>query len=287
MIRRAETGDEAPMEAFLAAHAETSMFLRSNLRQFGLSGADDPRATTYWLADEGTRIAAVFGISNGGFVMSQAPAAAPRLWDIFTSETTGRNLIGMTGATEQVEAAKRAMGVQSARYSLDRDEPLYRLSLNDLITPRGDEVLRPATPDDLDILTDWVIDYDTTALGLALTDELRARARITAQAHIGSDAHHILELDGLPVAKTAFNASLPDLVQIGGVYTPPALRARGHARRAVALHLQEARSRGVNSAILFASGRPACRAYEAIGFERIGTYKLSILETQHRIGTGA
>nr|WP_275116172.1 GNAT family N-acetyltransferase [Aliiroseovarius subalbicans] len=88
----------------------------------------------------------------------------------------------------------------------------------------------------------------------------------------------LLEVQGTPVAMTAINARLPDMVQIGGVFTPPDLRGRGHARQVVAAHLVEARAEGVKTAILFASGPAACRAYEAIGFERIGCYSLAILK---------
>lgn len=37
-----------------------------------------------------------------------------------------------------------------------------------------------------------------------------------------------------PVSLSAFNASLPDIVQLVGIYTPPELRGRGYAQRAVA-----------------------------------------------------
>jgi predicted GNAT family acetyltransferase len=60
---------------------------------------------------------------------------------------------------------------------------------------------------------------------------------------------------------------LPDVVQVGGVYTPPALRGKGHARLALALHLAEARGKGVGRAILYAFSEPAARAYRAIGFQ--------------------
>jgi len=56
----------------------------------------------------------------------------------------------------------------------------------------------------------------------------------------------------------------------------PAWR-RGYARFVVALHLQDMAEKGVETAILFASGKAACRAYVAIGFERIGIYSLAIL----------
>jgi len=75
---------------------------------------------------------------------------------------------------------------------------------------------------------------------------------------------------------TSFNAELPDMVQVGGVYTPPEFRNRGYARLAVALHLDAARKTGVTRAILFASGDAAARAYRAIGFRQTGHYTITV-----------
>jgi predicted GNAT family acetyltransferase len=75
-----------------------------------------------------------------------------------------------------------------------------------------------------------------------------------------------------PVSMSAFNATLPDIVQIGGVYTPPALRGRGYAKVAVAGSLIAARQRGVSRAVLFTDNPSAARSYEAVGFTRIGNY---------------
>jgi predicted GNAT family acetyltransferase len=80
-----------------------------------------------------------------------------------------------------------------------------------------------------------------------------------------------------------FNATLPEIVQIGGVYTPAALRGKGYARRAVALHLAEARAAGVARAVLFAANDAAARAYQAIGFRRADPFTLFLLATPTRI----
>ncbi len=98
------------------------------------------------------------------------------------------------------------------------------------------------------------------------------------------DDTRLLIKDDKVLAMTAFNARLPDMVQIGGGYTPPEYRNRGLARRAVATLLREVQGEGVKTAILFASGAPACRAYEAIGFRQIGRYGLAILAEPQTIG---
>ena len=40
----------------------------------------------------------------------------------------------------------------------------------------------------------------------------------------------VVEAAGVPVSYSAFNARLPDAVQVGGVFTPRDLRGRGYAR---------------------------------------------------------
>ena len=61
------------------------------------------------------------------------------------------------------------------------------------------------------------------------------------------------------------------------VYTPPALRGRGHAKAAVALHLAEARDAGVGRAVLFAASEAAARAYLGIGFQPSLEFALVLL----------
>jgi len=86
----------------------------------------------------------------------------------------------------------------------------------------------------------------------------------------------VLVADGQLAAASRFNSQLPDAVQIGGVYTPPALRGRGYARAVVAGSLVEARAGGVARAILFTANPAALAAYVAIGFRVVGDYALVV-----------
>jgi RimJ/RimL family protein N-acetyltransferase len=282
MLRAARPGDEPKIEAFLARHAETSMFLRSNLLGLGLSDNTSPHGTAYWLAGA-EEITAVFGISNAGFVLMQAPDAPPELFAAFAARIAGRNVKGFTGVPDQVTAAKRALGLASATFALDNPEPLYRLRLDALRLPSGPGEIRPPAEADRNLIFTWTRAY-SAELQMSSPDRLDEEARGRTERALSSGDVRILHIDGQPVGMTAINARLPDMVQIGGVYTPPALRGRGHARRAVALHMAEARAAGVDTAILFASGPAACRAYEAIGFRRIGAYALAILAEPQVIG---
>ena len=103
-------------------------------------------------------------------------------------------------------------------------------------------------------------------------EDARTQAEEDIANYIDADSHRILMVEGTPVAMTGFNATQPEAVQVGGVYTPPELRRRGYGRLAVALHLAEARQKGATRAILFSAGPAATRAYEALGFQHIGAY---------------
>ena len=282
MLRAARPGDEAAIEAFLADHAASSMFLRSNLARHGLSDHTSPNGTAYWWAGDGAATA-VFGLSNAGYAMMQAPGAPPALYDAFAARIAGRTVKGLTGLPEQIAATKKALGIAGADYALDHIEPLYRLALDALRLPPGGGVLRAPVEADRALLYRWSRAY-AAELHMSAPDQLDAEAQGRTERALDGDDVRILEVGGVPVAMTALNARLPDMVQIGGVYTPQDQRGRGHARAAVALHLAALRTEGVSTAILFASGPAACRAYEAIGFERVGTYALAFLSAPVVIG---
>ncbi len=78
---------------------------------------------------------------------------------------------------------------------------------------------------------------------------------------------------------SGFNTRIPEAVQVGGVYTPPALRSRGYARCVVAASLLAARDEGAALGVLFTGedNIPAQRAYIALGFRHVGAFGLTLL----------
>lgn len=273
MIRAAVAADAPALEAFLARHPESSMFLRQNLAAHGPEGGPEDYAARFWGLEERGEVAGVVALTTKGMVLMQVPGPQPL--GGFRQALAGAQIMGINGEAGQVARLRAALGLADVPCSLDRTEPLYRMALADLRLPRaGDLQLRPATPADAGLLTGWRADYLVETLGAAEGPHTEADAAAQVSALTAQDRLRVLEQAGTPVAMTSFNAVLPDIVQIGGVFTPPARRGRGHARAAVALHLAEAWAAGAREAILFASGPPAMRAYEAIGFRRIGGYQL-------------
>jgi len=276
VIRILGPGDEATLEAFLAPRANTSMFLRANARQGGLDDRGQPRQATYAAAIGPSGVVAVAAHCWNGILLLQAPERVPEVARAALA-ASGRPLKGISGPVDQVRTARDALEVRKA--AVDDADLLYSLDLAGLRVPAALAALSLRRPrgDDLPRLIAWreqyLVETGLSAPGPTLHQD--ARSSIELQQAQGD--HWLLEDRGVPVAYTAFNARLPDIVQVGGVWTPPPLRGRGYARCAVAGSLLEARAAGARRAILFTSNTSAARAYEALGLTRSGEYGLLIL----------
>ncbi|MFY0658895.1 MAG: GNAT family N-acetyltransferase [Shimia sp.] len=278
--RAVKEADLAWIEPFLREHVQSSMFFLSNLNEYGLQGSAD-RAMRIW-ALHGDR-KGLFALSNGGMILMQAPDATKEDWLATHAFWADRELIGCLGDGAQVAAFFEATGMGDRPMSLNEDEPGYRLELAQLTMPECNGFsMVPLGEEHRALAVEWRTAYHGEVLGTPTHKCAEAAAQDIARC-IERDTHRILLRDGEPVAKTGFNATLPDTVQIGGVYTPPELRGQGLARRAVALHLQEAREKGATRAILFAANEAAVRAYESIGFERNGTFSLMMFMADEEV----
>ncbi|MEJ6404174.1 GNAT family N-acetyltransferase [Yoonia sp. 2307UL14-13] len=267
----ATEGDIPAIEAFLRVHIATSMFPLVNLRDHGMAGGH-ARAVTCWVKWSSGQITDVLALTDEGVVFPQCPTGP---WGDVAVILTGRMVKGVLGAADQVTALRQTIGL-TQKADLDTKEPLFALPLADLVMPDvSGFVLRPLSAVPRDFVERWRADYSIEALAVPGVDAAEQAAKDIV-GYLEQDSHRLLLKEGEPVAMTGFNAMLPETVQIGGVYTPPAHRSQGFARRAVALHLAEARVKGVKEAILFAANAPAARAYEAIGFRRIGSFAIAL-----------
>jgi uncharacterized protein len=274
-IRPLDSQDAAPLESFLLSHRDSSMFLRSNARRGGLADSGQVPLEAYVGAFLDEAIAGAVAHGLGGMLLLQAPECAGELARACVG-LSQRPVTGLAGPLPQVAQATAALGLNVENASYNSDEWLYGLDLSDLIVPTalssGAVACRPPLPGERDTLSDWRLAYDIEALGAANTDETRQRSSRFLDQQIADRNVWIALDDGAPVSLSAFNAALPDIVQLGGIYTPPELRGRGFARVAVAASLLAARERGAERAVLFTSNPSAARAYEALGFLRTGRY---------------
>ncbi len=273
MIREAMPGDAAAIDAFLGKHAVSSMFLRSNLASQGVGFSDHPHSSRIFLWEiEG--IVGVFGVTKGGYLMVQMPDLTSDAATAFASAISGSTVLGMTGPTAQVETMLAALGLDNGEFRLNHDEPLYRLELSQMSAQTVD--CRPMEPSDVPLLEGWFAQY-LTDTNQASADEAKKIAPGRAKSDLETGRLRLLMEGGQVVAMASLNAIVSDHVQVGGVFVPSGMRGRGYGRAVTLGLLQDAERNGSKVAVLFANNRPAARAYEAIGFEQVGWYRIALL----------
>ena len=282
MIRILKPGDEAALETFLGAHASTSLFLRANLAEAGIVDAGKRFQGTYAAAFENDRIVAVACHCWNGILLLQAPR---RLDEVAAAAiaSSGREIKGFLGTWDQVAAARETTGHRESPTRMESPEDLFELRLTDLRLPEsvrdGRIVVRRIVAEDLPDFVRMQVAYEIEAIHATPGPWLEESERAEAERSMAAGTSFIALQDGRGVAAANFNARIDDCVQLGGVYTPPELRGRGHARAVVGGALAIARAEGVPLAVLFTGkdNEPARRAYLSLGFRIIGDYGIVLL----------
>ena len=274
-MRRATESDRPRIEALLARDPVQAMFPLANLATFGWEG-DHPYAVRFWLNDDGdvlavTRSGLVLPVLPGGDTGGAAAALA------------GQEVSGLIGPADQCRPLAGLLDLAGQPTLRDQDEPQFRLDLAALEVPPGPGALQPLTAMPRLALVSWRRRYLAEIHG-STEAEMAEAADSEIATYIAAGSHRVLMEGDTPLAMTGFNARLTEVVQVGGVYTPPVLRGRGHARRAVALHLAEAMRTGARIATLLAASPAAQRAYEGLGFTRIGVWTMLMLRKPVRVG---
>lgn len=283
-IRKLQRGDEKLLEKFLSNYAETSMFLRSNLRLSGLVYKDKSFHGEY--IGSFTKHGEVNGVIAhywNGNVMTQAidEDVLKQLIVIFHENAT-RPIAGIVGSCSNSELVISNLNLIETDFILNRDEGLYSLELNKLIVPLNINSSRYQMLEIKDIkktiLFEWIKGYEIEAFGSADNDDLISHVNERVDNMINGHDCWALMFDNQPVSLCGFNARLPDIVQVGPVWTPPEYRNNAFARKLVALTLLIAKKEGAKKSILFTDNPAAIKSYESIGFKKIGIYKLALLK---------
>lgn len=267
----ATPSDRRELEAFLDARLPYAMFARFNLANHGMDGGH-PYACDFWIARDGGAICGVIALSEHGVVLPchhDHAAAAKAL--------AGRSATVVVGPRDLARGWIEAAGLTQTSCTADHDQPHFLLDLVKLTVPTGPGQIVPIADATSSVLRAWFTAYQTEILNTPMP--LAAEHGDFAYEQAMRDTSHVVLIEnGAPLAMTGFNARLPSIVQVGGVYTPPDLRGRGYARRALGLHLRQARLQGVTQAVLFSASEPASRAYRALGFQQIGDWTLVVFD---------
>ena len=282
-IRILKPGDEESLEEFLLPLIDSSMFLIGNMRAAGLEDKGSLFDGTYAaLCKQGTirGVAAHYWNNN---IVFQDPTGSAALWKEAVSQS-GRPVGGLLGPDEQVAPVMNSLSMGKGNIQMDSAEKLYSLDLDHLIIPenlaKGSVSGRRIVSDDIDLMTDWRSRFAQETINEEQNEDTRDSHRKNIDRSLKEGTTWILEEEGNPVACCSFNAVLREAVQLGGVWTYPEYRSRGFGRAAVAKALLDAREEGIRKGVLFTGNHniSAQKAYEAVGFSRIGSYRLILFK---------
>lgn len=284
MLRILQPGDEALLEAFLQPRIESSLFLLGNMRTAGLVDNGRSYQGTYAAMFEDDQIIGAAALYWNGSLILQSPVEYVGVLSETAVAAANRPIQRLIGPMQQVQTILDKQNIPSTAIQLDEPEFLYKLNLADLQIPpkvaSGEWRGRRIETRDIELMTRWRVDYALESLGETESPELWQQTRSGVEKYLRLERAWILEDNEQPVATSAFNTTTDDLVQVGGVWTPPELRSRGCGRSAVAASLLAVREEGVHTAILFTGeeNMPAQKAYEALGFYKLGDYRITLLK---------
>ncbi len=283
-VRQLKPGDDLLLSDFLESRADSSMFVRSNLRRSGLDDTGLAYSGAYVGALSGGRVEAVAVLYWSGTLMVQAPYHLGPILQHLTKAAV-RPVRGILGPLDQTDEARRLLGMMKAPVIKASREDLFALQLDKLEMPEhlaaGRWTSRRPRRDELATLVDWrVLSVTETGAAAQPDERTRADADEVIRSLDRDGALWVLEVDGRIVSMNSYNATMPDMVQIGGVFTPTDLRGLGFARACVAGSLAAARRAGVKRSVLFTpkENASAQAAYRAIGFRVVGDYGIVMFE---------
>ncbi len=269
------------LNRFLMGRAESSLVMLANVRAGGLEDRGGTFQGTYAASVERGKITGVAAHYWNGMVFLQAGSDAPRLLHAAVT-ASGRACTGIAGPYDQVQEVLPELLQKHPHPAMNGRETLFSLDLDTIEIPAllqsGEVTCRHPSDEELPDVTGMRIAFMREHLGRDTDGPLEEEAREMVSYQHRTKAHWVLEKGGHIVATTAFNASIPGMVQIGGVFTLPECRNRGYGRTVVAGSLLDAKAHGVRKAILFTgvNMEAAQRMYRALGFRPIGEYGLVI-----------
>ncbi len=265
-------GNIAEVEAFLKRHEDTTQFLLANLRTHGSRLSEHENSGNMKLIRAGGLVCGVFEITRRGVILLQAE---PEHAGIILADCVAERIpiTGFIGEWASVEPVYRKCAGFRATY--ESREILYRLLLVGNLRLGRDARVRFLIESDF---AEW------SAFRTEYLSELRLPENLSPeQVHsqfINQARDRIwwgLFSGGKLVSRAGLNAIVPDVGQVGGVFTPPALRKRGFSK-AVMLHmLMDCREiHGHSKSILFTGETDvaARKLYESIGYAPVGEFAL-------------
>lgn len=279
--------DTQILKNYLAPHMAECMFIVSNLQAAGIDyrGADFEGEYFGYFNINDQLQGVIVHYWNGNVMMhAQDHDVLDKLIEHF-KKIISRPVAGILGPNRQADYVIKKFGLLDHHFSINRQEGLYEMNLDALNQVHIPDTMKVIPAKDVSkvILINWTKSYNNEALGMPDTYDSDAKVEKDINRRLKHNNSWVLLVNETPVALSAFNARLTDKVQVGPVWTPPEHRNKGFARLLLSHTLHQEKLKGTKQAILFTHNPAAMKVYLAVGFKKIGYYRLSLLKAPIRL----
>jgi predicted GNAT family acetyltransferase len=279
-IEVADIGEQSlpAAKAFLERYPETSLFLLSNIRAFGLRLGESLYSGNLKALRERGELCGVFCLTRGGSLLAQTAGDVRFVPEILRA--CREELIpirGVLGEWTVTKALWDSLCLDGLTPTFESKEIMYRFDLRGkLPEPRANApAVRLLTPEDHlqweQLTTDFVREVGLPVQG---TEDQRRSAFVRS---VGlSHWWGAFEGDRL-VSLVGITAMHETIAQLGGVFTVPDHRRGGLSRDVMIALMRDAHHlQGLDRLFLFTGDEnvAARRMYESLGFESFGYFGL-------------
>ena len=191
-------------------------------------------------------------------------SAAALLWDGLCAEhLRPRYVIGAVGQVEGAVAKWTNTGGREAKVAMR--QRAYRLTSVEPVVPASG-TLRVARPADLDLVAEWISEFESEALAAVVPQSTKA----SAERRIASGEIH-LWCDPEPRTMAASARPTRHAIAVNGVYTPAPWRRHGYATACVAALSEVLLARGFEFCVLYTDlANPTSNSiYTRIGYRPV------------------
>jgi predicted GNAT family acetyltransferase len=280
-VRAVDEADLPQVCAFLEQHANTSMFMLSNLAMNGLRVGTTMNSGDFKIIEEGGEVSAVFCLTRRGNLFAETGGRtefAPAIVDSCRAEPIPiGGVLGEWKLAQAIWSILRNNPVFKELYAAK--EILQTLDLDEVSQPTAASQVRQLRADDFeqwDVLSSAFCVEEGMPVQGTVTDRQVVFVRsVDARRWWGYfEKGHLLAMAGL-------NAVYKQLGQVGGVYTVPDRRRAGLSRATMnALLADSVHVHRLKRLVLFTGehSHAARRLYVSLGFSTVGDYAILMCE---------
>jgi GNAT superfamily N-acetyltransferase len=271
MLERIGRESLPEIQAYLVDHYPQNILLLDDLyHRLDRAGEDRDRLTLVGYRHQGRVIAVQGFYQYGRWLPHYCDDGAI---DALLADMRHHHVRWLMGAREKVDPLWKRLEGRGFRLTYDEIGHLCGLDIG-TFRPFGTDGIRSATARDIPAVASLRSAFDAEYFGTPPGYISKAWCLRLARRYV-EQGTFVGECDGKLVSMAATEAEIPQVAQIGAVYTAPGYRGRGLARAVVSALCQEKlKIRPRVALVVRLENAPARHAYDALGFQHWDDYRM-------------